>query len=175
MDKIQFIEEAMKQIGLSQAELLAHWKQKSKKQAAKEDSPAMFYPYEVLFTDGSRSWEPQEYKVPWGIIVGNSAFILYGTDQALPFAEAERYCKNLFADSTKCQCANQELWQRLASCSDEELANLNEFLVSLGGRPLNQAIWADDGIYVDFSEVRQRGLYKTVNTKPRQFRASIKL
>ena len=52
------------------------------------------YPFEVIYTDGTRSNHPQEGKTIWGVMFCNRGISLQSSPDIL-FDEAQKYCQGI--------------------------------------------------------------------------------
>lgn len=98
------------------------------------------YPFEVLHTDGSRSWYPETGKKVWGIIIGSGALCLKGEPE-VDWWDSQTYCEEKYVAGKKCWCGGKEFWESVANLNPENFRTLNCFIASLGGIPLIGKIW----------------------------------
>lgn len=95
------------------------------------------YPFEVIFTDGSRAWTPQKDKTPWGVIFHCQAIRLKSASQSMTWEEAIAYCKDITLSGKICNAGSEQYWKQILS----QETKLNAFIEQLGGDKLKGHIW----------------------------------
>lgn len=117
------------------------------------------YPFEVLYTDGTRSLVPLQNKEIWGVIVGNGAVCLTESAKLLSQEKVSLYCREKTVNGKTCTAGSEEFWNRLTDLGSK-FSLLNAFIISLGGEPLEDDYWTETvietergqcGRYIGFS------------------------
>lgn len=148
-EAISAIDRIMKDNGLTREELIAYWAQAQEQETVPQNDQEK-YPFEVIFTDGSRAWKPQKGKTPWGVIFRCQAICLKNAPELLTWEEAVAYCKEITLRGKVCNAGSPELWIQILS----KEAELNEFIKQLGGDELKGHIWTakeEDRCWANFA------------------------
>ena len=101
------------------------------------------YPFEVIYTDGTRSNHPQEGKTIWGVMFCNRGISLQSSPDIL-FDEAQKYCQGIKVGKKTCTCGDKSFWEQVIRQGKAKIAELNTFIEALGGTPLKGRIWTKD-------------------------------
>ena len=104
------------------------------------------YPFEVLFTDGSRSWLPKENSTPWGIILENEAVALQTPLMGLDFYHAQHYCSKIKVGNFGATCGEKAFWEKFSQLNRSAINKMNEFILSLNGIPIEKDYWTADSV-----------------------------
>lgn len=100
------------------------------------------YPFELLFTDGTRSFRPQIGKVPWGVVFENFAICLKSSEKAMIWNDAQDYSQRFSFNGKVCSCGKIALWRKVLEAKRVVQNKLNDFIISLGGEPLQGNFWS---------------------------------
>ena len=103
------------------------------------------YPFEVLYTDGSRSRTPKENKSPWGVIIGKGALSLKISGKTSDTSVADIICRRECIANNPCSSGNDDFWAKVASLGRQKLQELNDFIKSQGGDMLSEDIFSSSG------------------------------
>lgn len=115
------------------------------------------YPFEVMYTDGTKSKLPQEGKTIWGVMFCDRAISLQSSPD-IYFDEAQKYCRGIKVGEKTCTCGDKNFWEQVIRQGKAKIAELNAFITELGGTPLKGRIWtkescrADDAWLIYFNE-----------------------
>jgi len=117
------------------------------------------YPFEVLYTDGTRSNVPVKGKEIWGVISGKGAICLTESPKKMNLQKARQYCRGKNVGGKVCTAGSDEFWKEVMEL-DSKVDLLNAFILSLGGNALEENYWTDtvintergqSGCYIGFS------------------------
>lgn len=104
------------------------------------------YPYAVIYTDGTYAWGPIKDKTVWGVIFGTGIIHLKAVDERMGWNEAQKYCKWVTFGRRRCSCGSRIFWSGIEDYvrwrSERKLVELNDFIKSLGGNPLQGFVWS---------------------------------
>lgn len=142
-DVISAIEQLMKENGLTRDELIAYWNTPQEFSEAQEDK-CHEYPFEVLYNDGTRSWNSQKDKEIWGVIFCGSAISLKTSQEAMPWAKAVEYCQQIIIGNKKTSAGSKTFWNILQKQEQKKIKELNHFIMKLGGDKLSGTFWTSE-------------------------------
>lgn len=101
------------------------------------------YPFEVIYTDGTRANHSQEGKTIWGVMFCNRGISLQSSPDIL-FDEAQKYCQGIKVGKKTCTCGDKNFWEQVIRQGKAKITALNTFITELGGTPLKGRIWTKD-------------------------------
>ena len=70
------------------------------------------YPFEVIYTDGTKSNHPQEGKAIWGVMFCNKGISLQSSPDIL-FDEAQKYCQVIKVEKKTCTRGDKSFWEQV--------------------------------------------------------------
>ena len=138
--KIAQVEALMKQLNLSADDLIEYWRQKRRyvPQPRKNLSDRI----SILYVDGTLSKQLLDYKPVWGI-----AFEGFGI--SLREMREQTWSSSLVSSSTiylqgkACSNGDRYFWSKMGELKPNEVKELSDMLVRLGGKPLTGIYWTD--------------------------------
>lgn len=99
------------------------------------------YPFEVLYTDGSRSWVPQENKKPWGVFFGKGVISLNDEADEVQLEQAIKSTQKL--STYTITCGSKKFWEDVCNQPFKTRNKLNDFLEQLGGKKISGFYWTN--------------------------------
>lgn len=109
------------------------------------------YPFEFLFTDGTRSYYPQRDKKIWGVIIGYAAICLKIYPEKVDWFEAQSFCRGLKVGGYSCSAGSRDFWKYVINLDvlkgSDMFCQLNDLLKAFGGDPLDGEYWTSDKMF----------------------------
>lgn len=128
-----------------------------------------YYPFEFLFTDGTRSYYPQKDKKIWGAIIGYAAICLKTYPEKVNWFEAQSFCRSLKVGGYPCSAGSRDFWKYITNLDilkgADKFLQLNDFLKAFGGDPLDGEYWTSDKMF----EIDGKSAWFTCFFEPRSF------
>lgn len=138
--KIAQVEALMKKLNLSADDLIEYWHQK-RRHVSPPRKP-LSERISILYIDGTVSKQLMDYKPVWGIAFGGYGIYLNEMRE-------QTWLSSLTSSSVvhlqKKTCTNGDryFWSKMGELKPDEVKELSEMFVRLGGKPLTGIYWTD--------------------------------
>lgn len=140
----------------------------------------------VLYLDGTTSDVPIDFKPVWGVCFDGYGIYLRDAREST-YAVAQINSSSYHLRNKICNCGDRYFWSKMGALTQEEVRELSDFIVRLGGEPLTGIYWSSvvSGHNPDTAwafcvhpdeHCRQKGLtYDSWKQRPRKARPIVEL